>query len=83
MMQIIKRTKAQYEARQVGFGEIYRWCPERIVLQCECGERPALISSITACDGCGTDYLSIFRVEFGTRSPSDKADRGNGSSSPG
>lgn len=66
MMQIIKRTKAQYEARQVEFGEIYRWCPERLVLQCECGERPALINSVTTCYGCDTDCVFIFRDEFGT-----------------
>ena len=69
MVRVIKRTKAQYEARQVGFGEIYRWSPERLVLQCECGERPALTNSVTGCDGCGTDYVFIFRDEFGTRSP--------------
>ena len=69
MVLVTKRTKPQYEGRKVEFGEINRWCPERLVLQCERGERPALTSSVTACDGCGTDYVAIFRDEFGTRSP--------------
>jgi len=82
MVRVIERTKAQYEARKVEFGELYRWCPGRLVLQCECGERPALTSSVTVCDGCGTDYMIIFRDGFVPRSPWYEADRCN-SSLPG
>ena len=68
MVRVIKRTEAQYEARKVEFGEVYRWCPERLVLQCECGERPTPTSSVTACDGCGTDYI-IIRDDSVPRTP--------------
>ena len=59
MVQVIKRTGEQYEARKIKFGKVYRWCPEHRVLQCECGERPTLTSSVTSCDGCGTNYMLI------------------------
>ncbi len=77
MVQVIERTEARYEARKVKFGKVYRWCPERLVIQCECGERATLTSSVTACDGCGTDYMIILRDEFVPRSPWYEADRGN------
>jgi hypothetical protein len=64
MVRIIKHTEAHYEVREVEFGEVYRWCPERLVLECKCGERPTLTISVTACDGCGTDHMASFRGEL-------------------
>jgi hypothetical protein len=67
MVRVIKRIEAQYKAREMEFGAVHAWCHERLVLQCECGERPTLTGSVTACDGCGTDYM-IMRGESVPRS---------------
>ncbi len=48
MVRVIKHTEAHYEVKEVEFGEVYRWRPERLVLECECGERPTLTNSMTA-----------------------------------
>ena len=62
-MRIAERTKAHYEVIETEFGEVRRWRPERLVLECECGERPTLTKSVTACDGCGKDHMfTFFRV---------------------
>lgn len=45
-----------YEATEVPFGIVYRWCPGRVVVECRCGERPALFRSGTACGKCGADH---------------------------
>jgi hypothetical protein len=63
MVQLVKRIEAHYEAKEVGFGKVYRWRPERRVIECECGERPTLTGSVTTCDGCGTDYTAVFGAE--------------------
>ena len=82
MVRIIERNKAQYESRTMEFGELYRWCPERVVLQCECGERPTLTSSVTSCDGCGTDYM-IIRDELAPHRHEMRLIAGRGDVAPG
>ncbi len=64
MVRVIKHTEAHYEVKEVEFGEVYRWRPERLMLECECGERPTLTNSMTVCDGCATDHIAIFRGEL-------------------
>jgi hypothetical protein len=64
MVRVVKRTEAHYEVKEVEFGEVYRWRPERLVLECECGERLTLTGSMTACDGCATDHMAIFQGEL-------------------
>ena len=76
----VKRTKAHYEVKEMEFGQVRRWRPERLVLECECGERPTLTSSVTACDGCGNEHMFAFRAESASGPSWGKAGRGNGSS---
>jgi hypothetical protein len=57
MLTTIERTKGHYEVQEVGFGRVYRWCPERLKVECECGERLALsASSSPICPRCGTQH---------------------------
>jgi hypothetical protein len=56
---IIERVKAHYEVHEVELGIVYRWCPERAVLKCECGEKLSLTAATTACGECGADHANI------------------------
>ncbi len=38
-MQVIERLEEHYEVQEVPFGRSYKWCPECIVVECDCGER--------------------------------------------
>jgi hypothetical protein len=64
MEPLVNRIEGHYEVKEVGFGKVHRWRSERRVIECECGERPILTSSMTACDGCGTDYTFVFAAEL-------------------
>ena len=53
-----ERTEARYDVQEVEMGQVYTWRPESVVVECGCGERPTLIASNTACDGCGADHAA-------------------------
>jgi hypothetical protein len=54
--QVIERVKAHYEVQAVEMGTVYRWCPESVVIECDCGRRATLSASRTVCDDCETDH---------------------------
>ena len=57
---MIECTDGHYEVQRTSYGEAYVWCPECVVVECECGERPVLSASETVC-GCGTDHAALVR----------------------
>ncbi len=59
MTRIIERVEAHYEVHELEMGTLYRWCPQSIVLQCNCGANPTLTTSKTTCSGCGADLAAI------------------------
>ena len=70
-MRIAKITEGGYKVQEVGFGVMYRWYPERIFAECDCGQKPLLTSSCTAC-GCGADHTSAIRRELSARQLDDE-----------
>ncbi len=64
MVRIIERVSGRYDVQEVELGRVYRWCPKRVVLECHCGGRLTLTSSMTACDGCGADHVAVVREEL-------------------
>ena len=61
-MQDIERLEEHYEVQEVPFGRSYQWCPECIVVECDCGERltfkvTALTDFWAVCE-CGTDLTA-------------------------
>ena len=65
MVTIVERIKAHYDIQEVEFGRVYRWRPERVVVDCDCGEKLTLSASSTAvCRRCGADHTSILREEL-------------------
>jgi hypothetical protein len=52
---VMERVEAHYEVREVAFGNVYKWHPAYVSIECDCGERLILTaaSTTTACR-CGT-----------------------------
>ncbi len=75
-MRVVERIVEHYDAQEVQFGRVYRWCPERLVVECDCGQqmilkRTDLISSgATTCE-CGADHAGTIRKEL-VLQPSDE-----------
>ncbi len=67
-MQVIMSTAGRYEVQELEFGQVYKWHPETVVVECDCGERPTLTSSTTTCE-CGADHAAVVRewLAFRTR----------------
>ncbi len=72
-MKVIEYLEGCYAAQELPFGVVYRWSPERIVVECKCGARPTLTASRTVCGGCGVDHaLSTQRELNGSQKPVDR-----------
>ncbi len=63
MLTIVERRQGHYDVQEVEFGRVYKWCPERIVVDCACGQRLVLTSSTTTCRRCGADHAASIREE--------------------
>ena len=64
MAKVIRGAQARYEVQDVDFGKVYKWCPERVVLECGCGGRLYLTSSMTSCEECSADHAVAVREEL-------------------
>jgi hypothetical protein len=69
----VGRTEGRYEVQEVEFGRVYRWCPECLVVECDCDKRLTLTSSATTCRWCGADHASVVREELANRRLGDEA----------
>ena len=49
-LQVTEYLQGRYTAQEKPFGVVYRWSPERVV-ECRCGARPTLTTSMTTCGG--------------------------------
>jgi hypothetical protein len=54
--------EAHYETCEVPFGRSYKWHPERMVVECDCGEELVFTGTdtLTTCQ-CGTEYGDLVR----------------------
>ena len=58
---VMERLGARYEVRKVGFGRVYKWRPESVLIECEGGETASLTSSEAPCPACGAKHGSLVR----------------------
>src|SRR5436305_15282488 len=78
-MRIIERLEGYYEAQDVQFGRVYRWCPQSVLIECACGRRSAykrstLIVSTIACE-CLRENTADVRAELlGAQPPPEEKD---------
>ena len=68
-MKIVERTQGHYETQDVEFGKVYKWHPESVVIECECGKRmtrtrlEVIKAEVSACE-CGEDSAASIREEL-------------------
>jgi hypothetical protein len=60
MTTVIECIEGHYDVQRNSYGETYVWCPEHIVVECDCGQRLALTGSDTVCS-CGADHAALLR----------------------
>ena len=73
MVIVLEHLEAYYEVHDVEIGTLYRWCPESIMVECECGEEPSLTASNNTCRACGADYRAVSEEVLDAH-PEDKVD---------
>ena len=57
MAKLIEKVEAGYEVEEVEFGTVYRWCPESVVIECDCRQSFSVKGAKDAwCPRCGADY---------------------------
>jgi hypothetical protein len=62
---VIERLQGHYEAQEVPFGRVYRWCSGRLVLECHCAEEVTMSSSMATCHRCGAEHTTdVIREEL-------------------
>jgi hypothetical protein len=71
---VIERVEAHYQIQDMEMGKVYRWCPERAVVECSCGKRETFIAFRTpTCGKCGADLAAIVGEGLEAR-PEDEGD---------
>jgi hypothetical protein len=60
--QIIERVEAHYEVQAVEMGTVYRWCPESVVIECDCEQTFTTEGAMVAtCPRCGAEHTGVAR----------------------
>jgi len=56
--QVIEHVQAHYEVHRVEMGTLYRWCPESVVIECDCGQSFTVegAKEVASCPGCGAEH---------------------------
>ena len=58
MTTVIDHVEGHYETQRMSYGKAYVWCPECVVVECDCGETLILTVSEPVC-WCGTDHEAL------------------------
>jgi len=72
-VKVIECAKGGYEVQDAPFGKVYKWCPENVVVECECRERLTLTSLETTCGCCRADYRLPVQEELDVHQLEDEA----------
>ena len=62
-MTVVECTEGLYEVQDVEFGKVYKWCPENVLVDCECGKRLTLTSLESTCEWCSADHSAVVQEE--------------------
>ena len=49
MTTVIDHVEGHYETQRMSYGKAYVWCPECVVVECDCGETLILTVSEPVC----------------------------------
>lgn len=61
MLKVLERVDARYEVEELQIGKAYKWRPESLLVECECGRTSTLTVSGTTCEGCGKEHAELLR----------------------
>jgi hypothetical protein len=68
--QIVERVKAHYEVQEVELGTVYIWCPESVVVECDCEQTFTTEGAMVAsCPRCGAEHTVGVAREQGVKPP--------------
>ena len=56
---VIERVDARYDIEEVQLGKVYKWRPESLLIECECGQRSTLTASRITCVECGKEHIDL------------------------
>ncbi len=71
MATVIKHAEEHYEVHEVPYGRDYNWCPESVVVECDCRERLTLTATETICK-CGADHTALVQEELKAQALSEE-----------
>ena len=55
--QVIEHVEAHYEVQAMEMGTLYRWCPESVVIECDCGQSFTVEGAkVASCPSCGAKH---------------------------
>ena len=57
---VVERVDARYDIQELQVGKVYKWRPESLLIECECGQRTTLTVSETTCEECGEEHMDLF-----------------------
>lgn len=72
MVTVIEHVGGAYDIQATEFGRSYRWVPDRIVVDCDCGEKATLTRDANFCPCCGTDHSRAIEEELSARRQEDE-----------
>ena len=61
--QVIEHVQAHYEVQAMEMGTLYRWCPESVVIECDCGQSFTVkgAAKVASCPRCGAEHREVAR----------------------
>jgi Zn-finger protein len=66
--QIIERVEGHYEVQAVEMGTVYIWCPESVVIECDCEQTFTTEGAMVAsCPRCGAEHTGEVARELGSK----------------
>ena len=56
---VIERVDPRYNIQELPLGKVYKWRPESLLIECECGQRTILTISDTTCEECAKEHMDL------------------------
>ncbi len=58
---VVERVDARYDIQELQVGKVYKWRPESLLIECECGQMTTLTGSDTTCEKCDKEHTAFFQ----------------------
>ncbi len=61
MPKVLEHVDARYDIEEMQLGKVYKWRPESVLIECECGQSTTLTVSETTCEECGKEHMALLQ----------------------